>query len=76
MGMQCDCCGKRCGTGPSDHVHELWKLKPDTRSSVKKVLFDRKPSEYGGDYEKMWVCNECVGRLRSQGWEQHWEGED
>jgi hypothetical protein len=74
--MKCDSCGRKCGTGPADHVHELWKLGPDTRSGLKRALFSRNPTEYGGDYEKMWVCSECAGRLRSQGWEQHCEGED
>ena len=74
--MNCDACGKRCGTGPRDHVYELWRLKGDTRSGLKKLFINRKPTEFSGDYEKMWVCTACAGRLRQQGWEQHWEGED
>jgi len=74
--MNCDSCGKQCGSGPGDHVHELWRLKPDTRSGLAKAVFSRRASEYSGDYEKMWVCSACAGRLRTQGWEQHWEGEE
>ena len=73
--MRCDMCGRDCGDGKGNDVYEMKRLKPDTRSGLKKLVFDRNPNE-DSDYDKMWVCSECSGKLKMQGWELNWRGKE
>jgi hypothetical protein len=67
---ECDMCGKkweRNGRSPSIMMR---RLRSDKRSGLKKTLFSRKPDDFS-DYDRMIICESCLGRATQQGWMEY-----
>ncbi len=70
MKSTCDMCGKNWARSNQFPCLLMRKLRPDDRSGIQKALFSRKPDDFS-DYDKIFICEECLGRAQVQGWMEY-----